>query len=480
MREILFAAFFGTTAAADAYRAAMTATLAPVHLFTSEALSATFIPQFRNDRQNRDPSAWTLLNSVGFALIIISLIIGFILYFSAQTWVHLLFPGFTSVQTGLAVKMLRIMAWGVPLYVLSAILISLEISSGLFRLAAFRPLIQNLGIIIAIVIAFFGERPVDIAWGFTGTYILFSLFGTVRVVKKKILENNWYSYWTNLRPVLTRFWNAMKPMILFSILLQCNILVEKAVASLIGPGAVAAVDYAKMIPETAQVILIAPLGIVSLSSMVTLQESEVRDHCDNVSTITLLLLVPISCFILISAPDVVKIVYGRGAFDESSIFLTFQSLRGMSVGMWAVSLAYVFQKVYNARIRNREVLRIGATGIFANAVFNIVAYKYLGIFAIGLGFSIGGIISLGLYIRGIGTLRRFTEAARICLIGFAPYCIIGFLIGSRFKWTPVSGLFIQILWALAYWGVLFWAFPASRKSLAHFFEKLTSLRQSDK
>lgn len=476
VREILFAAFFGTSAAADAYRAAMTATLVPVHLFTSEALNAAFIPQFRTDRLKGNNSSWALLNGIGAALMIISLALGCALYFFAQTWVSLLFPGFLEDQAHLAVTMLRIMAWGVPLYVLSAILISLEIACGHFRLAAWRPLIQNLGIIAAIIIAFLGKHPVDIAWGFTGTYVIFSILGIVRLIRKNIFKSRWYSYWSNIRQVSKKFWDSMKPLIIFSILIQCNILIEKAVASLIGPGAVAAVDYARMIPETTQMLLIVPLGIVSLSSMVSFQEEEVRDHCDKISAAILLLLMPVSSFIFISAPDIIKVIYGRGAFDTESVSLTFQSLRGMSVGMWAVSLAYVFQKIFNSRIRNREVLRIGATGIIANALFNVTTYKYLGILAIGLGFSLGGIISLWLYMRSIGSLNKFVQTGRICLIGLLPYCIIGFLIKNSYNWMPLTGLLAQLLWALISWGIIFWGFPSSRNTVKYLFEKLNSLR----
>jgi putative peptidoglycan lipid II flippase len=75
VREILFADFFGTTAVADAYCAAMTATLAPTHLFTSEALNAAFIPQFRKYHKNREYLSWSLFNGIGFLLFFLSQII---------------------------------------------------------------------------------------------------------------------------------------------------------------------------------------------------------------------------------------------------------------------------------------------------------------------------------------------------------------------------------------------------------------------
>ncbi|MDH4029067.1 MAG: hypothetical protein OEU95_09580, partial [Nitrospirota bacterium] len=294
------------------------------------------------------------------------------------------------------------------------------------------------------------------------------------------LERNWFSHWKRVKDAFNRCWPSIKPLFLFSLFNQVNILLEKAIASLIGPGSVAAVEYARLIPETSQVLLIVPLGLVSLSSMSTFQEQEVREHSDRISSMVILLLVPLSCFILISAPDIIRLLYSRGTFDETSIYLTSMTLRGMSIGMWAVSLAYVFQKIFNARIRNREVLQIGAAGIITNALFNVMTYKYLGILAIGLGSSLGGIITLWLYIRKMGSLKNFVQMGRICLFGLLPYCIIGLLIESSYDWTPLNRLLVQLLWAIISWSIVFRAFPSSRNTLKYLFEKLASLRSENR
>ena len=130
LREVLFAIFFGTSTTADAYRAAMAATLAPVHLFTTEALNAAFIPQFSEDRVSNPHSAWSLFNGVSLLLLLLSLIVGGLLFFFARAWVLLLLPGFAEETFDLAVLMLRIMSWGVRLYVFFALIIGLEIANG--------------------------------------------------------------------------------------------------------------------------------------------------------------------------------------------------------------------------------------------------------------------------------------------------------------------------------------------------------------
>jgi putative peptidoglycan lipid II flippase len=372
--------------------------------------------------------------------------------------------------------MLQIMAWGVPLYISSALLMYLEIGSNRFHLATLRPFVQNLGVIIALIIAYLGGQPIWIAWGFTGTYLFFNLYGFLKLIKSGILESGWYHHWHNFRRVAEEFWASMKPMAFFSLIMQINILLEKAIASLIGPGAVAAVDYARLIPDTAQVLIIVPLSLVSLSTMVTLQEIDVKERSDQMIAMVLLLFVPLSGLLAISAHNIIHLIYMRGAFNEDSVFLTSQLLKGMAVGMWAICLSYVLQKVYNARIRNHEVLRIGAIGIFANAVFNLIAYRYIGVLAIGLGFSLGGIIMAWFYIKGMGSLMRTIYTAKICLFAIFPYGILALIIDKAYDWTPLTGLIVQMLWSLLFWGATFWFFPTSRDMLQKLSGKLMSIK----
>lgn len=473
LREVLFAALFGTSAAADAYRAAMTATLAPVNLFTSEALNAAFIPQFKSTQRDESRSSWTLFNGICISLLAVSLLLGAALYFLAPQLVGLFFPGFTATQAGLSIHMLKIMAIGIPLYVFSALFISLEIAHEYFHLAAMRPLVQNAGVIIAMIIAFLGNAPEWIAWGFTGTYVVFSASAAVLTIKKKFLESGWYRIWKDHREVFSQFWTSLKPLLLFSALVQCNIILEKTIASFIGPGAVAAIDYARMIPETAQLLLIMPLGMVSLSTMVTIGEDRAREQCDKIASMIVILLAPFSGLMLVAAPDMINVLYNRGAFNEHSILLTSQTLRGMAVGTWAVSLSYVLQKIFSARIRNREVLRIGAVGIVSNTIFNIAAYRYLGVLAIGIGYSLYGIVTAGLFLRGVGELQSTLKTGTVCLFGFVPYCLVGFLINHEFDLTPLYSLFVQVLWCIIYWGAVFIIFPVSRSLLRQMFEKIS-------
>lgn len=467
VREIIFAGLFGTGAATEGFRAAMTATLAPIHVLTSEVLTAVFVPHFRKSMQENKAEAWALFSGLGLLLFLLATLLSTGLFLGAEYIVSLLYPGFSPARAELVKQMLRVMAVGVPFYVLFGLLSSLEAGHGFFRLVGLRPLIQNIGVIIAIILGYFGNNPVWIAWGFSGSYVLLDVLALVLIIKNKFLDKHWHRYFARSKPSLVRMWQASKPVLLFSGLCQGNLVLEKAVASLVGAGAVAAVDYARLIPETIQVLLVVPLGFVSLSAMAGLSDEAVGHKTDYIAALVLLLILPLSCFVLVAAPQIVMVTYARGAFDADSVVLTTTALRGMAVGMWAVCLAHAFQRVYNSRLKNREVLKIGAVGLAANVLCNLLLYRYLGVLALGLGFSIGGITMVCLYMMHIGSLTTVRHLGWVCFVGGTIYFIGACFLAHYTFQKPVVALFAHSLFAIILWGIAFMFCKTSRHLICH-------------
>jgi putative peptidoglycan lipid II flippase len=208
--------------------------------------------------------------------------------------------------------------------------------------------------------------------------------------------------------------------------------------------------------------------------MVNFPVSEVTERSDRMSSMVLLIFVPLSGLLLVTAQEIIRLIYQRGAFDEVSVLQTSQALQGMSIGLWAFCLAYLMHRIYNARLRNYDVLSITAKGLLVNALFNILVYRYLGVLAIGLGSSIGRIIMALLFIKGIGEMRVMRKIAKLCLYSIVPYIIIAFLIEYLFSWSPIYYLTVQTLWCLIFWGAIFYTAPMSRDILGQFYKKLIS------
>ncbi|MCH8153368.1 MAG: hypothetical protein IH830_13460 [Planctomycetes bacterium] len=474
VREVLFASFLGTSTWADAYRTALATTVSVSHLFTSEALTTAFVPQFGRYLAQQPPKAWTLLKAMLILLVPGAIIVATALFLSARWIIDTLYPGFDAEQVGQSVEMLRIMAVGIVPYVLSAMWISVAMGRGSFVLAAARPAVQNLGVIAAIIIAWWLGNPRLIACGFTGTYLLFMLVTWWYLRSRGLFDEGWLSHFLHVRSVLRRFCKSLGPLLPFAAAIQLMVLVEKAVATLVGSGAVAAVDYARFITELASLLVVVPLGLVSLASMAHLTAEEARHRSDAMCAVAALLLVPTSAFLLVAAEDLVRVIYEHGAFQEDAVVVTTRALRGMALSLWCTGLAYILLRVFNAQLRNREVLLIGLLGVVVNVTANIVLYRPLGVASMGVAFTLYGLVTLFAFAHCIGGLPKTRTITMTCLSLAVVYVGLGWLIDRQLEWYPVARLLVHVAFGLAYWIGLLAAIPITRDVLREIVRRVRS------
>jgi putative peptidoglycan lipid II flippase len=109
---------------------------------------------------------------------------------------------------------------------------------------------------------------------------------------------------------------------------------------------------------------------------------------------------PASVFLFAFAPDVIGLVFHRGAFDEQGVLLTSQALRGMSVGLWAATLGWILLRILNSTYRNTMVAAILVSAYAANVAVNLATASIqqttgAGTLLLGLGEAARGCTMLG-------------------------------------------------------------------------------------
>lgn len=463
-REVLTASLFGTGDAIGAYRVAQTGTLVPVNFFTSDSLNSAFVPQYKRLLTHSRDQAQTLFWSLAGLFGILAFILSVGLWFMAKVWVGALAPGLTEGTRALAAEMLQIMGIGIPFYLISALLMFLAMANGDFMPMAVRPSIQNFGLIGGVASAYLFKNASLLAWGFSISYAFFAVWGLARAVHSEFmaLPRRWL--WSGVREVLTAFWRTLRPLVFLPMLLQGNIVVERAVASLIGLAVVSGVDYAKFVTEMLIVLVSMPVAFAGLGHWSGLAAEEITQRLGKVTLLVLLLAVPASTFLLAHAHVVVEVLYARGAFNAESIRVTGNILFGIAVGLWAQVLGYVLIKALNAQMRNKAVLRVMAVSLVANAAFNFLAYQKLGAMTLGLGNSLYGIVLLGGTLITLGLLRDALARGWIVAVAAA-----GYLLLSHYLPVPSSawwnlGLAVGV--ALVYWGLWVALVPALRRAVS--------------
>lgn len=178
------------------------------------------------------------------------------------------------------------------------------------------------------------------------------------------------------------------PLSLSSAVLQLNVIVESAIANLIGPGGVSVLRYAEVLIRT-------PIGAIGpawgTAIYPTLVESTREVGSEGLARTTMMaaryataVFVPVAFLTASMAPIIVSVAYLRGEFTEMAVHQTAPVVAAFAPLMVVLMISPVLTGALNA-------LRRG-TVLLAGGVLNVVVNAMLApLFAVALGFAVPGI-----------------------------------------------------------------------------------------
>jgi putative peptidoglycan lipid II flippase len=389
VRELFIASQEGATPELDAL---LIASVAPMMLAgliaggTSAALVPGYIETTRTssveaaDRLLAATLTWTTLIGIAF--------IGVILV-GGQVAIAIAGPGLSPASRDLAIGFLPIVA---PLVVFNAV--------G--------------GMLAAIFQVHDRMRPVALAWllgpvasafitivlwddyGLTGLALAMTLQQVV-VVGVLVLVALLLGYLPrpSLRADRTdarRFINHALPLAISSSILQLNLLTDRAVASLLAPGAVSALRYAEG-------VIRIPLNAIEPAWNAAIYPALVRaSHLSNTRSLgeaafgatryVTVIFVPLSVATAAMAPLIVQIAFVRGAFDAEAAIRTSGALAGFAPLIVLTLINSVLSGAHNARRRGVFLMSMGILNTILNAVFNVGFGLLLGVAGVALSTSL--------------------------------------------------------------------------------------------
>ena len=202
--------------------------------------------------------------------------------------------------------------------------------------------------------------------------------------------------------------------------------VDKVIVSGLGEGVVTAIGYAAVLSN-----LIATLtgSICSVTFSYISQyvadgrEQEAGDLIRKSAVLFTTFLIPVCILILFNAEDIVKAVYGRGAFSDSAVVNTAVALMGYGVSVVFYAYRELFSRLQYSYHDSRQPMINSSIGIMFNIVFSIILSKFLGVFGVTLASSISTMICA---ILNIFTARRQNRYINISsVLRYLPFWIVG-------------------------------------------------------
>jgi putative peptidoglycan lipid II flippase len=259
---------------------------------------------------------------------------------------------------------------------------------------------------------------------------------------------------------LRAFVGHAAPLTLSSAILQINAVFDRAVASLIAPGAVSALRYGDTLVRVPTGAISPAWGAAIYPALVRATQgsdsSSLATATERSLRMVTVVFMPISALTLAVAPVAVAVAYGRGAFTSDALNQTAQVVAGFAPLIVTLMISQTLTGALNARRRGSVLLAAGTINVILNCALDIVLGIPLGVAGVALSSSVTAVVVATFKAR---RLARFEESLQLRplarkLVLAVVAALPGALVCGALAWTGIypAGL-VGGLAALAVFGL---------------------------
>ncbi|SHJ54388.1 putative peptidoglycan lipid II flippase [Anaerobranca californiensis DSM 14826] len=392
-REITLSYFYGASNISDAYLISVTIPTV-IFAFVGTALATSYIPMFNNISKNEgNKKAYDFSNNIINFLLIISTFIVILGLFFTESVVKLFASGFEGETLNLAVTFTTISIFGVYFTGLTYIFNSyLQIKNN-FLIPAIVGFPFNIIIILSIYISSKGNIII-LSLGML-LAIASQLIFLLPFSFKKGYRYNWVL--NKKDPYLKQMIYLSIPVILGTSVNQINALVDRTIASRIAEGGISALNYANRLNGFVEGIFVISIATV-MYPMISKMAAEnnfkgLKRTLSEAINLVNILVIPATLGAMIFAEPVVRLLFGRGAFNERAIAMTSFALFFYSIGLIGKGLRLIISRAFYSMQDTKTPMINAAIGMVLNIILNIILSKYLGIGGLALATSIAAIFT---------------------------------------------------------------------------------------
>ena len=385
VRQKIFAHYFSTSLAADAFNAAFRIPNFLQNLFGEGVLSASFIPQYAGllARKN-DKDADRLAGAVFSALALVASILVLAGVLLAPLLVGLIAPGFTGEKRELTVTLTRIFFPGAGLLVFSAWCLGILNSHRRFFVSYTAPVVWNLAMIAALL-AFGGSRNQAqlaeiLAWAaVAGSALQFAVQVplVLRLAHGLHLNTDFRS--EHARSVFRNF----VPAFVGRGVVQISAFIDSFIASWLPTGSVATLAYAQVLytlPVSLFGMAVSAAELPAMSSA-TGTDAEIAEYLrgrlvGGLNRIAFFIIPSVIAFLALG--DLISaILFESGRFTSADTFWVWQVLAGSTVGLLASTWGRLYSSAFYALRDTRTPLRFALVRVTLGSLLGSFAALYL-------------------------------------------------------------------------------------------------------
>jgi len=395
-REIALSYFYGATNISDVFIISQTIPNV-IFSFIGTGISTGYIPSYSKIEQKfgKNEGVRYTNNLVNILLILCTGIIIIGLIFTDKI-VKIFAAGFEGDTLALAVRFTRISLFGIYFTGL------INIFGGFLRLQGNYVIPASVGfpMNIFIILSIFLSSKTNVSVLAIGSVIAaasqLALF--IPFLRRKGYR---YKFLVDINDENTKkmIYVAL-PIILGVSAKEINVLVDKTFASSIAVGGISALNYASKLNGFVRGLFVTSIATVMypmISKMVAQNNFDgLKKSVSEAINLIIIFVIPSTIGAMIFVEPVVKLLFGRGAFDPKAISMTSNALFFYSIGMASFGLRDILSRVFYSMQDTKTPMINAFISLGLNIILNMILSRFLGIGGLALATSIASIFCTGL------------------------------------------------------------------------------------
>jgi putative peptidoglycan lipid II flippase len=405
VREIAFAAYFGTSTAASAYTIAFLVPNFIAQLFANAALSAAFVPVFTDLLQReRRAEAFRLASTLFWImLIVLSAITAFFILAASVVMPLFVGPKLGSV-TALTVGLSQVLFPVVLLLGVNGLLLGILQSYDRFTVQAVSPAIWNIVILVLLIVLhpmFHGQNGIyAFAIGVlvaTVIQLLLAFVALGRIDFRISMKLDWRD------PRVLRVFVLMLPATIGLGIVNLDQLINSAFGTLVSGGAPRAIENAfrvYMLPQGMFSVAVATVLFPVMSRMAARRDAgSMRRTLGSGMRQINLLLMPAAAFMLVLATPIVRLLFQRAHFGASSTSEVSEALFWFAFSLPFGGLNLLLTRAFFAVQRPWIPTKLAALNMIVDIIVSVALYKPFGIAGLVIGTLVANIVMTALQLH---------------------------------------------------------------------------------
>lgn len=443
IRDVLIAKYIGVSILSDVFFAAFKLPNFFRRIFAEGAFNNAFVPIFSSKLQSSHNDAIRFAQNTLSLLFFILLIVVIIIQIFMPIFISGIFPGFRGdeYQLNLAIDLSRITIFYLLFICIASLFSAMLNSLGKFAVTSATPIILNLTFIIFLL--FLREDFQNLAYNLSYAVFFAGIFQLIWIVifsiRHKILI---YPKIPKINQDIKIFFKKIIPGIIGANVMQMNLLIDIAIASLFA-GGISYIYYADRINQLPLAMIGIALSVTllpTLSQKIYKKEFVKANNLHNkILGIGLMAAIPASAGLFILAEEIIRALFERGNFTDTETMKVSNALMIYAIALPSFIAVKILEPGFFARGNTKIPMKIAIICLFINLVLNLILIQYFEYLGIVIASAIASYSNLILVLNQLIKKKYFSfEKAlyrNIAVIFFSSITMIIFL------------LFLQNFWA---------------------------------